>query len=46
MTAAFAGDLDRLAAGRSAQAAKERAAFPAQLIRSETGVGSSSASGH
>ncbi|MCK9380692.1 MAG: cation acetate symporter [Sulfuritalea sp.] len=31
---------------RSAQAAKERALFPAQLIRSETGVGSSSASGH
>jgi cation/acetate symporter len=30
----------------SAQAAKERAMFPAQLIRSETGVGSSSASGH
>ncbi len=30
----------------SAQAAKERALFPAQLVRSETGVGSSSASGH
>jgi cation/acetate symporter len=30
----------------SAQAKKERALFPAQLIRSETGVGSSSASGH
>ena len=28
------------------KAAKERALFPAQLIRSETGVGSSSASGH
>jgi cation/acetate symporter len=31
---------------KSAQAAKERALFPAQLIRSETGVGSSSSSGH
>jgi len=31
---------------RSAQAAKERAMFPAQLVRSETGVGSASASGH
>ncbi|MBI5899064.1 MAG: cation acetate symporter [Rhodocyclales bacterium] len=31
---------------KSAQAAKERAAFPAQLIRSETGVGASGASGH
>jgi cation/acetate symporter len=30
----------------SAQAAKERALFPAQLIRSETGVGASGASGH
>jgi cation/acetate symporter len=31
---------------KSAQAAKERAAFPAQLIRSETGVGAAGASGH
>jgi cation/acetate symporter len=31
---------------KSTQAAKERALFPAQLVRSETGVGSSSASGH
>ena len=31
---------------RSAQAAKERAAFPAQFVRSETGVGASGASGH
>jgi cation/acetate symporter len=31
---------------KSAQAVKERAAFPAQLIRSETGVGASGASGH
>jgi cation/acetate symporter len=30
----------------SAQAQKERAAYPAQLIRSETGVGASGASGH
>ncbi len=31
---------------RSAQAAKERAAFPAQQVRSETGLGASKASGH
>ena len=31
---------------KSAQAAKERAAFPAQLIRSETGVGASVSGGH
>ena len=31
---------------KSAQAAKERAAFPAQLIRSETGVGASTGGGH
>jgi cation/acetate symporter len=31
---------------KSAQAAKERAAFPAQLIRSETGIGAAGASGH
>ena len=31
---------------RSAQAAKERAAYPAQLMRSETGVGAAGASGH
>jgi cation/acetate symporter len=30
----------------SAQAKKERALFPAQLIRSEMGVGSDSSSGH
>ena len=30
----------------SAQAAKERAAYPAQLIRSETGVGAAEASAH
>jgi cation/acetate symporter len=31
---------------RSPQAAKERAAFPAQQVRSETGYGASGASGH
>jgi cation/acetate symporter len=46
MTAAFAVIWIVSLLDRSAQAAKERAAFPAQLIRSETGVGSSSASGH
>jgi cation/acetate symporter len=31
---------------RSENAAKERAAFPAQQVRSETGFGASRASGH
>jgi cation/acetate symporter len=31
---------------RSPNAAKERAAYPAQKVRSETGYGASSASGH
>ena len=31
---------------RGAQASKERAAFPAQFVRSETGVGAAGASGH
>ena len=31
---------------RSPNAAKERAAFPAQQVRSETGYGASVASGH
>jgi cation/acetate symporter len=31
---------------RSPNAAKERAAFPAQQVRSETGYGASGASGH
>ena len=31
---------------KSAQAARGRALFPAELVRSETGVGSASASGH
>ena len=46
MTAAFAVIWIVSLLDRSAQAARERALFPAQLIRSETGVGSSSASGH
>ncbi|MDA8255943.1 MAG: cation acetate symporter [Betaproteobacteria bacterium] len=46
MTAAFVVIWIVSLLDRSAQAAKERALFPAQLVRSETGVGSSSASGH
>jgi len=46
MTAAFAVIYLVSKMDSSAQAAKERALFPAQLVRSETGVGSSSASGH
>ena len=36
----------RSLAQRSANAARERAAFPAQQVRSETGLGASGASGH
>jgi cation/acetate symporter len=46
MTAAFIVIYIVSKLDNSAQAAKERAAFPAQLIRSETGVGASGASGH
>ncbi len=46
MTAAFAVIYIVSKLDNSAQAQKERAAFPAQLIRSETGVGASGASGH
>jgi len=46
MTAAFAVIWIVSLLDRSAQAAKERALFPAQLVRSETGVGASGASGH
>jgi cation/acetate symporter len=46
MTAAFAVIYIVSKMDNSAQAAKERAAYPAQLIRSETGVGASGASGH
>jgi len=31
---------------RSANAQRERAAFPAQQVRSETGLGAAGASGH
>jgi cation/acetate symporter len=31
---------------RSARAAKDRAGFPAQQVRSETGIGAAGASGH
>ncbi|MGL5633008.1 MAG: cation acetate symporter [Azovibrio sp.] len=46
MTAGFLGIWLFSITDRSAQAAKERAAFPAQQIRSETGLGASGASGH
>jgi cation/acetate symporter len=46
MTAAFVVIYIVSKLDNSVQAKKERAAFPAQLVRSETGVGSSSASGH
>ncbi|MBK9020002.1 MAG: cation acetate symporter [Sulfuritalea sp.] len=46
MTAAFVVIYLVSKMDNSAQAAKERALFPAQLIRSETGVGASGASGH
>ena len=46
MTAAFVVIYLVSKLDNSAQAKKERALFPAQLVRSETGVGSSSASGH
>jgi cation/acetate symporter len=40
------GHLAVLHPDRSPNAAKERAAFPAQQVRSETGLGASGASGH
>jgi cation/acetate symporter len=46
MTIAFVGIWLFSILDRSAQAAKERAAFPAQQVRSETGLGASGASGH
>jgi cation/acetate symporter len=46
MTIAFVGIWLFSMMDRSAQAAKERAAFPAQQVRSETGLGASGASGH
>jgi cation/acetate symporter len=46
MTIAFVGIWLFSILDKSAQAAKERAAFPAQQVRSETGLGASGASGH
>ena len=46
MTIAFVGIWLFSILDRSADAAKERAAFPAQQVRSETGYGASEASGH
>src|SRR5664279_2020720 len=46
MTIAFVGIWLVSILERSPQAAKERAAFPAQQVRSETGLGASGASGH
>jgi cation/acetate symporter len=46
MTIAFVGIWLFSIMDRSAQAAKERAAFPAQQVRSETGLGASGSSGH
>ncbi|MEI6733226.1 MAG: cation acetate symporter [Comamonadaceae bacterium] len=46
MTIGFAGIWLFSIMDRSANAAKERAAFPAQQVRSETGFGASGASGH
>jgi len=46
MTIGFVGIWLVSVLDRSAQAAKEREAFPAQQVRSETGLGASGASGH
>ncbi|WP_026687924.1 cation acetate symporter [Azovibrio restrictus] len=46
MTAGFFGIWLFSITDRSAQAAQERAAFPAQQIRSETGLGAAAASSH
>jgi cation/acetate symporter len=46
MTIAFVGIWLFSIMDRSAQATKERAAFPAQQVRSETGLGASGSSGH
>ncbi len=46
MTIAFVGIWLFSILDRSANAAKERAAFPAQQVRSETGYGAAGASGH
>ena len=46
MTIGFVGIWLFSVLDKSANAAKERAAFPAQQVRSETGLGASGASGH
>lgn len=46
MTAGFVGIWLFSITDRSEQAARERAAYPAQEIRSETGLGAAGASGH
>lgn len=46
MTIGFVGIWLFSTLDRSAQAARERAAFPAQQVRSETGLGAAGASGH
>jgi cation/acetate symporter len=46
MTIGFVGVWLFSVLDRSAQATKERAAYPAQQVRSETGFGASGASGH
>ncbi len=46
MTIGFVGIWLFSVLDRSAQAAKERAAFPTQQVRSETGLGAAGASGH
>ena len=46
MTIGFVGVWLFSVLDRSPQAAKERAAFKAQQVRSETGLGASGASGH
>lgn len=46
MTIGFVGIWLFSVLDRSAQAGRERAAFPAQRVRSETGLGASTASGH
>ena len=46
MTIGFIGIWFFSITDKSANAARERAAYPAQRVRSETGFGASGASGH
>ena len=46
MTIGFVGIWLFSVLDRSARAAKDRAGFPAQQVRSETGIGAAGASGH